>query len=108
ETLLGRVTTEELVAHPLADRPARAPPGDPRFQPDQGVGRPDLVCHDQQQVCDRALIIWSAGKQRLDEQKRKTSLKRLLNGMAAIQHKLNTRRYKQRADVEGRLVAVRQ
>jgi transposase len=107
ETLLRSVTTEELVAHPLAYRPARVLPSDPRFQPYQGVWRPYLVCHDQQQVCDRALIIWSAGKQRLDEQKRKTYLKRLLNGMAAIQHKLNTRRYKQRAYVEGRLAAVR-
>jgi transposase len=107
QTLLRSVTTEELVAHPLAYRRARVLPSDPRFQPYQGVWRPYLVCQDQQQVCDRALIIWSAGKQRLDEQKRKTYLKRLLNGMAAIQHKLNTRRYKQRAYVEGRLAAVR-
>ncbi len=107
ETLLRSVTAEELRAHPLAYRPARVSPSDPRFQPYQGVWRLYVVCHDQQQVCDRALIIWSAGKQRLDEQKRKTYLKRLLNGMAAIQHKLNTRRYKQRAYVDGRLAAVR-
>jgi transposase len=107
ETLLRSVTAEELVAHPLAYRPVRVEPSDPRFQPYQGVWRPYLVCQDQQHLCDRALIIWSAGKQRLDEQKRKTYLKRLLNGMAAIQHKLNRRRYKQRAYVEGRLAAVR-
>lgn len=108
DTLLGSVTVAELGTHPLAYRPARVPSGDLHFQPYQGVWRPYVVCHDQQQVCDRALIIWSAGKQRLDEQKRKTYLKRLLNGMAAIQHKLNTRRYKQRVYVEGRLMAVRQ
>jgi transposase len=59
-------------------------------------------------VTDRALIIWSAGKQRLDEQKRKTYLKRLLNRLADIEKKLNTRRYKKRAYVEERLTTIQQ
>jgi transposase len=54
------------------------------------------------------LVIWSAGKQRLDEQKRKTALKRLLNGLAHTQKKLNTRRYRKRAYVEQRLAAIQQ
>jgi hypothetical protein len=37
--------------------------------------------------------VWSAGKQRLDEKKRKTYLKRLLNQLAHIHKQLNTRRY---------------
>jgi transposase len=107
ETLLGSVTAEELRAHPLAYRPAPVSPSDPRFQPYQRVWRPDVVCHDQQQVCERALMICSAGKQRLDEHKRKTYLKRLLTGRAAMQQQLKRRRYKQRAYVDGRLAKVR-
>jgi transposase len=55
---------------------------------------------------DRALVVWSAGKQRLDAQKRKTYLKRLLNALANIQSKLNTRRYKQRQYVAQRLESI--
>lgn len=54
------------------------------------------------------LVVWSAGKQRLDERKRKTYLKRLLNGLAGVQQKLNTRRYKQKAYVEQRLAKLQQ
>jgi transposase len=107
EQLLRSVPVAELAAHPLAYRPARATDA-ATFVPYQGVWRSYTVSHDGTQVTDRALIIWSAGKQRLDEQKRKTYLKRLLNGLAAIQHKLNTRRYKQRSYVAGRVAVVRQ
>lgn len=108
EALLQSVTTEELAAHPLTYRPARVAADDPRFAPYQGVWRPHVVTHAEQQVIDRALIIWSAGKQQLDSQKRKTYLKRLLNGLESIQQKLNRRRYKHRAYVESRLAAVQQ
>lgn len=57
---------------------------------------------------DRVLVVWSAAKQRLDEKKRKTYLKRLLNQLAGAQQRLNTRRYKQRAYVEQRLRAFQQ
>ena len=54
-------------------------------------------------MTDRALVVWSVGKARLDEQKRKTYLKRLLNGLEKIQKQLNTRRYKKRRYVEERI-----
>ncbi len=108
EVVLRGVSAEELAAHPLSYRPQRIKPGDPNFVPYQGVWRPFSFEHNGQKVTDRALVIWSAGKQRLDEQKRKTYLKRLLNKLADIQKKLNTRRYKKRSYVERRLIAVQQ
>ena len=108
EAVLESVSAEELAAHQLVYRPQRVKPDDPRFVPYQGVWRPFSFEDDGQQVTDRALVVWSAGKQRLDEQKRKTYLKRLLNRLADIQKKLNTRRYKKRAYVEQRLVTIRQ
>jgi len=106
--VLKSVSAKELAAHPLAYRPQRVRPDDPHFVPYQGVWRPFTFEHAGQRVTDRVLVVWSAGKQRLDEQKRKTSLKRLLNRLADIQKKLNTRRYKKRAYVEQRLGTVRQ
>jgi len=108
ETLLSSVPAEELATHRLAYRSQRVKPDDPRFVPYQGVWRPFTFEHEGQEVTDRALVVWSAGKQRLDEQKRKTYLKRLLNGLENIQKKLNTRRYKKQAYVEQRLVTLQQ
>jgi transposase len=108
DAVLRSVAAEELAARPLAYRPRRVKPDDVRFVPYQGVWRPFTFEHDGQQVTDRVLVVWSAGKQRLDEEKRKTHLKRLLNRLAGIQKKLNTRRYKKRVYVEQRLVAVQQ
>lgn len=108
EALLKSVSAAELAAHELAYRPQRVKPDDPNFVPYQGVWRPFIFEHEGQQVTDQALVVWSAGKQRLDEQKRKTALKRLLNRLADIQKKLNTRRYKKRAYVEQRLAAIQQ
>jgi len=76
--------------------------------PYQGVWRPFTFALGERTFTDRALVVWSAGKQRLDEQKRKTHLKRLLNQLAAIQVKLNTRRYKERSYVAPRLTSVQQ
>jgi transposase len=106
--VLQSVTAAELAAHPLTYRPRRVKSDDPAFVPYQGVWRPFSFEHDGKHVTDRALVLWSAGKQRLDEQKRKTHLKRLLNQLEAIQKKLNTRRYKQRAYVEQRLAKAQQ
>lgn len=106
EALLRSVSAAELAAHELAYRPQRVKPADPNFVAYQGVWRPFTFEHVGHHVTDRALVVWSAGKQRLDEQKRKTSLKRLLNRLADIQQKLNTRRYKKRASVEQRLAAI--
>ena len=106
EAVLRSVSASELAAHPLAYRPKRVKADDPRFVPYQGVWRSFTFEHEGQQVVDSALVIWSAGKQRLDEQKRKTHLKRLLNRLADIEKKLNTRRYKKRTYVEERLVTA--
>lgn len=106
EALLRSVTAEELAAHPLAYRPRRVKADDPNFVPYQGVWRSFTFEHEGERITDRALVLWSAGKQRLDERKRKTALKRLLNKLADIQKKLNTRRYKKRAYVEQRLLTI--
>jgi transposase len=104
--VLESVSPNELAAHSLAYRPRQVKPDDARFMPYQGVGRPFAFEMAGQRFTDRALVVWSAGKQRLDEQKRKTQLKRLLDKVADIQKKLNTRRYKQRSYVEQRLESV--
>jgi transposase len=106
EDTLKSVSADELSAHPLAYRPKRAKPDNPDFVPYEGVWRPFTFKHEGQETTDRVLVIWSAGKQRLDEQKRKTYLKRLLDRLADIQKKLNTRRYKKRTYVEQRLLSA--
>jgi transposase len=45
------------------------------------------------------LVVWSAGKARLDQQKRKTYLKRLLNGLDHLQRHLNSGKYRHRDEV---------
>jgi transposase len=90
----------------LAYRPQRVKATDTTFVPYQGVWRTFTFEHAGEQVSDRVLVVWSAGKERLDQEKRKTYLKRLLNGLAAVQKKLNTRRYKQRAYVEQRIATL--
>ncbi len=76
--------------------------------PYQGGWRPSTFEFGGEKVTDRALVVWSAGKQQLDEQKRKTYLKRLLDGLAHIQKHLNARCYKKRAYVEERLAVLQQ
>lgn len=102
-SVLRSVPAAELHEHPLAYRPQRVKPDDARFVPYQGVWRPFVFETAAERFKDRALVVWSAGKQRLDAQKRKTYLKRLLNALAGIHSKLNTRRYKKRQYVEQRL-----
>lgn len=106
EEVLKSVSADELAAHPLTYRPQRVKPDDPDFIPYEGVWRPFTFEHEGQETRDRVVVIWSAGKQRLDERKRKTYLKRLLNRLADIQKRLNTRHYKKRAYVEQRLATV--
>jgi hypothetical protein len=60
-------------------RPQRRFPAAQPFVPYRGVWRPFPVSFAGQTYADRALVVWSAGKQRLDEDKRKTYLKALLN-----------------------------
>jgi transposase len=108
DALLRSVSAEELAAHPLDYRPKRVKANDPTFVPYQGVWRSFSFEYEGKQVTDRVLVVWSDGKQRLDEQKRKTYLKRLLNKLESVQQKLNTRRYKKRAYVEQRLRSIQQ
>jgi transposase len=108
DAVLRSVPAAELAAHLLAYRPQRVKPDDPRFVPYQGVWRTFAFEYDGQTVLDRVLVVWSAAKQRLDEKKRKTYLKRLLNQLEGAQKRLNTRRYKKRAYVEQRLRAFQQ
>ena len=70
ETLLRSVDGEELVAHPLDYRPKRVKADDATFVPYQGVWRPFSFVFEGEWVTDRVLVVWSDGKQRLDEQKR--------------------------------------
>jgi transposase len=105
-TVLRSISAAELADQPLAYRPQRVKATDERFVPYQGVWRPFLFEYEGQQVTDRVLVVWSAGKERLDEQKRKTYLKRLLNGLERVQSKLNTGRYKKRAYVAQRIVTL--
>jgi hypothetical protein len=107
-SVIESVSAETLARHRLKYRPKRVKPGDPTFQPYQGVWRPYTVAHGGVSVTDRALVVWSAGKQRLDVKKRKSHLKRLLDDLANIQKRLNVRRYKRRTYVEERLKTVQQ
>lgn len=106
--VLRSVSAKELAAHPLAYRPKRVKADDPTFVPYAGVWRSLPFVHGGETVTDQALVVWSVGKARLDEQKRKTYLKRLLNGLEKIQKQLNLRRYKRRRYVEERIDKLRQ
>lgn len=106
QAILRSVAAATLAKQPLNYRPQRVKPDDAEFQPYQGVWRPFTVEHGGEKVTDRALVVWSAGKDRLDNKKRTTHLKRLLNELANIQKRLNIRRYKKRQYVEERLKSV--
>jgi hypothetical protein len=94
--LIRSVGETELAANELAYRPRRRFPADRPFVPYRGVWRPFPVTCDGQTYADRALVVWSAGKQRLDEDKRKARLKSLLNRLAEIRGHLNRGRYVRR------------
>jgi transposase len=93
EELIRSVSDEELRVHELSYRPQRQRRQGELFIPYQGVLRPITFKLDDQTVTDRALVVWSAGKARLDTQKGKTYLKRLLNGLARIQGWMGKRCY---------------
>jgi len=93
QAVLRSVSAPELAAHELDYRPRRqAPTGQP-FVPYRGVWRSFSVTYDGHAYADRGLVVWSAGKQRLDTDKRKAHLKQLLNRLAEIQAHLNQGRY---------------
>lgn len=113
--VLRSVSQDELAAHPLAYRPKRQAK-DPQFVPYQGVWRPfkitappppDAPEARPEVFTDRILVLWSAGKARLDANKRRTYLKRLLNGLENIRRQLNQRRYAKRDYVVEQIASVR-
>ena len=104
--IIGSVSDKDLEAHPLAYRPRRKPPADQPFVPYRGVWRTASFTYAGQTVTDRALVVWSAGKERLDIDRRKTLLKRVLDGLANIQAHLNRGKYRRRDYVVKRLARV--
>lgn len=94
--IMRSVSEKELRAHELSYQPKRQQRRKEPFVPYQGVFRPILFKLGQLIVTDRALVIWSAGKARLDQQKGKTYLKRLLNDLAFKQSWMSKRRYADR------------
>jgi len=113
--VLRSVSEDELAGQELAYRPRRQAQAT-NFVPYRGVWRPFTIKvpppPDQSEAkpevfTDRVLVMWSAGKARLDVQKRRTYLKRLLDGLENIRRQLNQGRYAQRDYVVERLASVR-
>lgn len=94
--LIRSVSDEELAAHELSYRPKRKAPQDQVFIPYRGVWRSYTFTYRKQSFTDRALVVWSAGKDRLDRQKRKTYIKRLLDELENISRQLNHGPYQKR------------
>ena len=93
KAVIRSVSEQEWLKSELDYRPQRHFPADSPFIPYRGVWRPFPVAYESQLYHDRALVVWTAGKARLDEDKRKHYLKKLLNRLAEIKKMLNTGRY---------------
>jgi transposase len=93
KAVIRSVSEQEWLNSELDYRPQRHFPADSPFIPYRGVWRPFPVEYEGQLYDDRALVVWTAGKERLDEDKRKHYLKKLLNRLADIKKMLNTGRY---------------
>lgn len=96
KAVINSVSDAELQAHELRYRPQRQRRQDEPFVPYQGVLRSITFQTDERSITDRALVVWSAGKARLDSQKGKTYLKRLLNDLEYKQTWMGKRRYTNR------------
>lgn len=96
KAVIRSVSEAEWAKSELDYRPQRHFPAAGPFLPYRGVWRPFPVEYEGQIYQDRALVVWTAGKQGLDEAKRKHYLKRLLNRLAEIKKRLNIRRYASR------------
>lgn len=107
KALLRSVSDEELAAHELSYRPKRKAPKDQAFIAYRGVWRSYTFTYRKQSFTDRALVVWSAGKDRLDRQKRKTYLKRLLDELDNISRHLNHGPYQKRDYAVEQLARVR-
>ena len=115
--VLRSVSEDELAQHELAYRPKRqaqradfiAYRGVWRaftFQV-KGLAAPEAAPGKTERFSARVLVVWSAGKARLDVQKRRTYLKRLLDGLERIRRQLNRGRYAARDYVVEQLAQVR-
>jgi len=93
QAVLRSVSDAELENHELDYRPKRRPPAGQPFVAYRGVWRRFPVSYKGNVYEDRGLVVWSAGKQRLDEDKRKSHLKTLLNRLADIRSHLNKGKY---------------
>jgi len=93
QAVIRSVSAAELAAHELAYRPQRPAPADQPFVPYRGVWRDWPVTFNGVTYPERALVVWSAGNQQLDEGKRKAHLKALLNRLCEIRSHLNKGRY---------------
>jgi len=89
--IIESVPDAELEVSKLAYRPRHKAPANQPFVPYRGVWRTVAFSHNGQAFSDRALVVWSVAKERLDINRRKTLLKRVLNGLAQIQAHLNQR-----------------
>ena len=96
KAIIRSVTEQEWANSELGYHPQRHFPVDRPFIPYRGVWRPFEVEYEGRLYDDRALVVWTAGKQQLDVDKRKHYLKRLLNRLAEIKKMLNSRRYASR------------
>lgn len=96
KAVIRSVTEQEWANSELGYRPHRHWPVERPFIPYRGVWRPFEVKYEGRVYQDRALVVWTAGKEQLDVDKRKHYLKRLLNRLAEIKKMLNTRRYASR------------
>ncbi len=93
KAVIRSVSQQEWLKSELDYRPQRHFPADSPFIPYRGIWRPFPVEYEGQLYDDRALVVWAAGKERLDVDKRKRYLKRLLNRLADIKKMLNSGRY---------------
>ncbi len=93
KAVIRSVSQQEWLNSELDYRPQRHFPAASPFIPYRGVWRPFAVEYEGQLYDDRALVVWAAGKERLDEDKRKRYLKKLLNRLADIKKMLNTGLY---------------
>ncbi len=104
--VINSVTEGELRGGALEYRPQRKAAASQPFVPYRGVWRTVTFSHNGQSATDRALVVWSASKERLDIERRKTLLKRVLDGLAHIQEQLNRGKYRRRDYVVKRLARV--
>ena len=93
KAVMRSVSEAEWGQSELDYRPQRHFTAENPFIPYRGVWRPFWVEYGGQVYHDRALVVWAAGKERLDADKRKHYLKKLLKRLAEINKRLNTGRY---------------